>query len=329
MTTRIEAVTFSPGGFPDGVRPQRVSLLGLPSEKGAGTAGTLMGPAALRTAGLPRLLADLGYQVVDHGDLPAPAPAMPAMDPDLAARCLNLAEITGWTRAIEARAHDLAKEGVPVFLGGDHSISMGTIAGLARHCAEIGKELVVLWLDAHADYNTPATTPSGNMHGMSLAYLCGDPALAPIAGPDGLVPLAHGNLHIFGVRSVDRDERRALFRDGVDVTDMRLIDEEGVPALLRRILTGLKGRNVHLHVSLDADFLDPMLAPGTGTTVLGGATYREAHLVMEMIHDTGLLGSLDVVELNPFLDERGRTATLLSELVASLFGLTVLHRQPA
>lgn len=327
--TRSAAVTYSHGGYPDGFRPRRVSIVGIPSEKGAGAAGTLMGPAAMRTAGLPRLLADLGYEVVDEGDMAVPTPVLPEMADKDAARCLNLAEITGWTRAIDAKAHALARTGIPVFLGGDHSISMGTIAGVARRCAETGKDLVVLWLDAHADYNTPATTPSGNMHGMSLAYLCGDRSLAPLAGEKGLVPLRHENLHIFGVRSVDRDERIALHQDGVDVTDMRLIDEEGVPALLRRILTGLKGRNVHLHVSLDADFLDPALAPGTGTTVLGGATYREAHLVMEMIHDTGLLGSLDVVELNPFLDERGRTATLLSELVASLFGLTVLHRQPA
>lgn len=180
--TRSAAVTYSHGGYPDGVRPQRVSIVGIPSEKGAGAAGTLMGPAALRTAGLPRLLADLGYAVVDDGDMPVPAPVMPEMDEADAARCLNLPEITAWTRAIDAKAHQLAREGIPVFLGGDHSISMGTIAGVARRCAETGKELVVLWLDAHADYNTPATTPSGNMHGMSLAYLCGDRSLAPLAG---------------------------------------------------------------------------------------------------------------------------------------------------
>lgn len=322
-------MTMASGGYPRGVRPARISLLGIPSEKGAGTAGTLMGPAAMRTAGLPALLADLGYEVVDHGDMPTPVPVRPAMEPDASARCLNLAEITAWTRAIDARAFELARGGgIPLFIGGDHSISMGTIAGVARHCAETGKDLVVLWLDAHADYNTPSTSPSGNMHGMSLAYLCGDATLAPLA-PMPFPLLKPENLHIFGVRSVDREERRALHEAGVDVTDMRLIDEEGVPVLLRRIVERLKGRNVHLHVSLDADFLDPSLAPGTGTTVLGGTTYREAHLVMEMIHDCGLLGSLDIVELNPFLDERGRTARLLCDLAGSLFGLTVLHRQPA
>ncbi|WP_181704233.1 arginase [Chthonobacter albigriseus] len=322
-------MTIASGGFPRDVRPARVSILGIPSEKGAGTAGTLMGPAAMRTAGLPALLTELGYIVDDHGDMLQPAPVTPAMAADAAARCLNLPEITAWTRAIDAEAYRLARDGgVPVFLGGDHSLSMGTIAGVARRCAETGKELVVLWLDAHADYNTPATTPSGNMHGMSLAYLCGEASLAPLAAT-AFPLLKPENLHIFGVRSVDRDERRALHEAGVDVTDMRLIDEEGVPVLLRRILGELKGRNVHLHVSLDADFLDPSLAPGTGTTVLGGTTYREAHLVMEMIHDCGLLGSLDIVELNPFLDERGRTAKLLCDLAGSLFGLTVLHRQPA
>lgn len=316
--------------FPDRALPERVSLLGVPLEKGAGTLGTLMGPAALRTAGLPQLLSELGFDVVDHGDLAAPAALMPAMAPSDAARCRHLGEIAGWTRLIQERAYGLARDGgIPVFLGGDHSISMGTVSGVARRAAELGKETVVLWLDAHADFNTPATTPSGNMHGMSVAALCGDPALAPLIEGPGVPAIRPSNVHIFGARSIDRDERRALAEAGVNVTDMRLIDEEGVPVLMRRLIASLAGRNVHLHVSLDADFLDPSLAPGVGTAVPGGTTYREAHLVMEMLHDSGLLGSLDVVELNPFLDERGRSARVVADLVASLFGLTVLHRQPA
>lgn len=322
-------MTIAMGRLAEQVRPARVSILGLPSEKGAGTPGTLLGPAALRTAGLPALLSGLGYAVVDRGDLAPPPPVAPAMEPEAARHCRNLAEITAWTRAIDARAAELSRAGgVPIFIGGDHSVSMGTIAGVARHCAETGKELVVLWLDAHADFNTPATSPSGNMHGMSLAYLCGDTPLAQLAAAPFPI-LKPENLHIFGVRSVDREERLALHQAGVDVTDMRLIDEEGVAVLLRRLLDRLKGRDVHLHVSFDVDVLDPALAPGTGTTVHGGMTYREAHLVMEMVHDCGLVGSLDIVELNPFLDERGRTARLVCDLVGSLFGLTVLHRQPA
>jgi arginase len=323
-------MTIGMGGFPEGVRAGAVSLLGVPLELGAGTAGTLMGPAALRTAGLPGLIASLGYPVTDAGDMAEPAPARPDMQPGDAARCRNLDAITGWTRAIAERSYGLAAEGgIPVFMGGDHSLSMGTISGVARRCAETGRDLVVLWLDAHADFNTPSTTPSGNMHGMSVAYLCGDASLAPIAGERGFPVLDPRNVHIFGARSIDREERQALNDAGVAVTDMRTIDEEGVPALMRRFLSTLKGRNVHLHVSLDADFLDPDLAPGVGTAVPGGTTYREAHLVMEMIHDSGLLGSLDLVELNPFLDERGRTARLVADLTASLFGLTVLARQPA
>ncbi|WP_181707821.1 arginase [Chthonobacter rhizosphaerae] len=323
-------MTKHDGGFPNGFRESRISLLGIPSERGAGTAGTLMGPAALRTAGLPACLADLGYIVHDKGDMSAPAPVEPAMDPIAAARCRNLADITAWTRAIHDAAYEMARSGgVPVFMGGDHSLSMGTISGVARACRDAGRELAVLWLDAHADYNTPDTTPSGNMHGMALAYLSGDPSLAPLSGDAGHVPIAPDSISLFGVRSVDREERRALAEHGVEVVDMRQIDEEGIVAPLRRILDRLKKRNVHLHVSFDADFLDPALAPGTGTAVMGGATYREAHLVMEMIHDSGLLGSLDLVELNPFLDERGRTARLVADLTASLFGLTVLHRQPA
>jgi arginase len=305
-----------------------VSLIGVPLERGAGTAGTLMGPAALRTAGLPAMLAALGYAVIDHGDMAAPAPVRPEMTDAAAARCRNLDEITGWVRAIHDRAYALSAAGIPVFMGGDHSLSMGSISGIARRCAETGRPLAVLWLDAHADYNTPATTPSGNMHGMSVAFLTGDEALAPLLGDRPLHPIDPRAVHLFGVRSVDRDERVLLAQHGVDVIDMRALDEEGVPALLRRVLKALP-EDVHLHVSLDADFLDPELAPGAGTLVPGGTTYREAHLVMEMIADCGRLGSLDIVELNPFLDERGRTARLLADLTASLFGLTVLARAPA
>jgi arginase len=251
------------------------------------------------------------------------------MEPAAAGRCRYLGEVAGWIRRVYDEAQAMTREGsVPVFLGGDHSISMGSIAGVGRACAEAGRELAVLWLDAHADYNTPETTPSGNLHGMALSFRTGEPSLRPILGDRQLDPVAPGNVHVFGARSVDPGERDRLRAHGVDVVDMRAIDERGVSALLADRIAGWRARGVHLHVSFDVDFLDPAVAPGSGTVVPGGATYREAHLVMEMVCDSGLVGSVDVVELNPFLDERGRTAVVATELVASLFGRTVLDRQP-
>jgi arginase len=210
-------------------------------------------------------------------------------------------------------------------MGGDHSLSMGSVGGVARYWAERGRELFVLWLDAHADFNTPATSPSGNMHGMAAAFLCGEPGLGDIFGdePHGLI--APQNLTVLGVRAIDPGERRLLRERGVQVMDMRLIDEFGVSVLVRRIVERVRERKGVLHVSLDVDFLDPDLAPGVGTVVPGGATFREAHLIMELLHDCGLVGSLDVVELNPFLDDRGKSALLLVDLVASLFGRQIIE----
>jgi arginase len=267
--------------------------------------------------------------VTDRGTLHEAAPADVAMPAAAAARCRRLPEVAGWVRRIHDQAYEMAQEsGVPLFLGGDHAISIGTIAGVARRCAETGQELAVLWLDAHADYNTPETSPSGNMHGMALAAVAGDQALAPVLGGRKAHPVAPGNIHIFGARSVDPGEKARIRAHGLDCVDMRQIDERGVCAIMEERITRWRDRDVHLHVSLDVDFLDPSVAPGTGTVVPGGATYREAHLVMEMLCDSGLVGSLDVVELNPFLDERGRSAVVMTELVASLFGRTVLDRKP-
>jgi arginase len=308
---------------------QNLMLLGLAHERGAATAGTLMGPDALRTAGLARVLAALGHQVSDRGNLHQAPEAEVDMPEPLAARCRALPEVAGWARRIHDEAHDLAREsGVPIFLGGDHSISIGTVAGMSRRCAETGQDIAVLWIDAHADYNTPETSPSGNMHGMALAAIAGEPSLAPVLGRRRPHPVARDNIHVFGARSVDPGERARIAAHGIDCVDMRQIDERGVVALMGQRIARWRERDVHLHVSLDADFLDPSVAPGTGTTVPGGATYREAHLIMEMLADSGLVGSLDVVELNPFLDQRGQTAVVMTELVASLFGRTVLDRRP-
>jgi arginase len=305
--------------------PARIlAVIGAPIEDGTSVPGTVMGPAALRTAGLIRTLRDLGHEVEDNGDLaleqrmPEPAPA--------AGNARNMARIAGWARLLRGATYAAMQNGrVPIVIGGDHSLSIGSVSGVLQHCGEVGRALFVLWLDAHADFNTPATSPSGNLHGMSAAWLCGEPGLE-IFGDAPRATLDPRNLHLFGVRAVDRGERALLHARGVDVVDMRRLDEFGASVLMRRIIDAVQARDGLLHVSLDVDFLDPQLAPGAGTTVPGGATFREAHLVMEMLHDSGLVGSLDVVELNPFLDERGKSALLLVDLVASLFGRQIIER---
>jgi arginase len=295
----------------------RIAVIGAPIEVGTSEPGALMGPAALRTAGLVRALADLGLAVTDHGDVLPDGPA--------AARGLDA--VAAWTRALSrAVAHALDAGAIPLAAGGDHSLSLGSIDGVMRHCARLGQPLFVLWLDAHADFNTPETSPSGNVHGMPLAALCGEAGFPPLFAEPAPAPLPPSHVHLFGLRSIDTGERALVTARRVGVTDMRTIDEFGVVAPLRRVLDQVSAAGAHLHVSLDIDFLDPSIAPGVGTTVPGGATFREAHLIMEMLHDSGLVRSLDVVELNPFLDERGRSARVLVELVASLFGRRILDR---
>lgn len=304
-------------------QPLALTLVGIPVEEGAGTPGTAMGPRALRTAGLIPALRELGHDVEDEGDA-RPAEVAPlAAAPDNAR---NLPVVAGWSRtARERTAAALRKGRVPVLLGGDHSLSMGSVAAVADHCAAAGRELFVLWLDAHADFNTPVTSPSGNMHGMSAAMLTREPGLDMVLdGPHAAVDPR--NLILYGIRSIDMAERELLRSRGIEVIDMRLIDEFGAAVLIRNVIERVAAHGGHLHVSLDLDVLDPSLAPGVGTPVAGGATYREAHLVMELLHESGLVGSLDVVELNPFLDERGRSALLLVDLVASLFGRQVWSR---
>ena len=302
----------------------RIALLGAPIDVGASMRGTLMGPASLRTAGLVGLLENLGFTVEDHGDMSVRD--LLAGD-DAPPNTKHYAEIQAWSRALSARAYEIARSGaIPVFLGGDHSLSMGSINGVARHWHEQGRELFVLWLDAHADYNTPDITPSGNMHGMSAAFLCGEPGLDRLLGNEPRATIDPGQLDLFGIRSIDPLEKQLVRERKIDVVDMRHIDEFGVGVPIRRVIDKVKARNGVLHVSFDVDFLDPALAPGVGTTVPGGATYREAHLVMELLHDSGVVRSLDIVELNPFLDERGRTARVMVELVGSLFGQQITDR---
>jgi len=303
-------------------RGRILNILGAPIEDGASVAGAAMGPAMLRVAGLNRELAALGYEIEDQGDLSLASPLEPAARSPGLAR--NFERVAAWALLLRERTYAALKAGgTPIVIGGDHSLAMGSIAGVARYASEIGRELFVLWLDAHTDFNTPATSPSGNMHGMAAAMLCGESGFEDIFREGQRALVDPRNLHLFGIRSIDDGERRLLRARGVDVVDMRVLDEYGAAATIRRIIERVGARGGMLHVSLDLDFLDPALAPGVGTPVPGGATFREAHLTMELLSDSGLVGSVDLVELNPFLDERGRSATLLVDLVASLFGRKV------
>ena len=302
----------------------RIALIGAPIDVGTTEPGPAIGPAFVRTAGLAAALRRLGLDVEDRGDV-APGPSVPLAAP--VANAHNLAEVAAWTHALsDAVAGALGDGRLPIVLGGDHSLSIGSIDGALRHCAQMRRELFVLWLDAHADINTPDTSPTGNMHGMPLAVLAGEHDFGGALSRRSPIRLEPSRIFMLGIRSVDPGERALIRTRDIHVVDMRRIDEEGVVAPLRRILDHVATRCGVLHVSFDVDFLDPAVAPGVGTTVPGGESWREAHLVMEMLHESGLVGSLDVVEMNPFLDKRGQTALTIVELVASLFGRTTIDR---
>jgi arginase len=303
----------------------QIALLGVPIEIGASQSGTLMGPAALRTAGIGRILEQLGFDVKDHGDMTVPGAAPAEASSPANARYYE--QVKDWVRQLSARSFELAQSGaIPVFLGGDHSLSMGSVNGVARHWQQQGQPLFVLWVDAHADYNTPHTTITGNMHGMSAAFLAGEPGLDDLLGDEPRASVGAHRIELFGVRSIDPLEKKLVSERRVSIADMRAIDEFGVGVLIRKVIERVRAQNGVLHFSFDVDFLDPAVAPGVGTTVPGGATYREAHLIMELLHDSGLVRSVDIVELNPFLDERGRTARVAVELIGSLFGLQITDR---
>ncbi len=303
---------------------KQIVLVGAPVDEGAGQRGCLMGPDAYRTAGLQETLQELGHSVVDHGNL-SPAEVGSLTPPNRILR--NYRAYVAWTRALHQKAAELGEgPGFPIYLGGDHAMAAGTVSGQARAAAALGRPLFVLWLDAHSDFHTLDSTASGNLHGTPLAFLCGLPGFDDLLGSPLEHTLRPQNVEILGVRSIDDAERNLLVSHGVGVSDMRRIDEEGIGTLLKPFLERVRAENGLLHVSLDVDFLDPSIAPAVGTTVPGGATFREAHLVMEMLHDSGLVTSLDLVELNPFLDERGKTARLMVELTGSLFGRRVFDR---
>ncbi|MGD9866032.1 MAG: arginase [Pseudodonghicola sp.] len=295
-------------------------LIGAPMDCGKRRAGCLMGPDALRTAGLAPALRALGHSVEDIGNL-QPLPHAPDDD---GARLYRLNETVGWTGALRSAARAAMARGLPIFLGGDHALSLGTVAGVADHAAALGRPQFVLWLDAHSDFHTPQSSETGHLHGTPIGYVTGRPGFDGF--PPITAPVPQQNVCLIGLRSVDPAERAALEDSPIRRHDMRDIDENGIARGLAAFLDLVAAQNGLLHVSLDVDFLDPAVAPAVGTTVPGGATVREGHLAMEMICDSGLMTSLDLVELNPFLDERGRTAQLLVELTASALGRRVFDR---
>ncbi|MDH4167624.1 MAG: arginase [Gammaproteobacteria bacterium] len=300
-----------------------IALIGAPTDVGAGARGASMGPEALRVAQLQAVLEAQGLVVVDRGNLSGPP--NPWQPPYGGYR--HLREVTEWNRLVHAAVHaELAAGRLPVLLGGDHSLAIGSISAAAKHCRDTGRKLRVLWFDAHADFNTNVLTPSGNVHGMPVACLCGHgpPELVSIGGRVPAIDPAE--LRQIGIRSVDAGEKRFVHEVGIEVFDMRYIDEMGMRHTLEQALLGVDD-DTHVHVSLDVDFLDPGIAPGVGTTVPGGPTYREAQLCMEMVADTGRLASLDIAELNPAFDIRNRTAEVAVDLIGSLFGKSTLMCQ--
>jgi arginase len=299
-----------------------VSLIGAPTDIGAGHRGASMGPEALRVAGIGEALRARGLDVIDRGNVAGPF--NPWQPPHAGYR--HLGEVVDWNRAVmQAVAAELAIDRLPILLGGDHCLAIGSIGAVARHCRAAGKKLRVLWLDAHADFNTSTITPSGNIHGMPVSCLCGfgPKELTTLAGPAPM--LDKDAIRQIGIRSVDEGERKLVHDVGLDIYDMRYIDEIGMRRAMEEALEGVDA-STHVHVSFDVDFLDPGIAPGVGTRVRGGPGYREAQLVMEMIADTGRLGSLDIVELNPAFDKRNQTGRLAVDLVESLFGKSTLMR---
>lgn len=299
-----------------------VTLIGAPTDVGASVLGASMGPDALRIAGIARALRTLEPDVQDMGNLSGPG--NPQAAPSGGFR--HLAEVTAWSQAVFSAALAALDAGrLPLLMGGDHCLAIGSISAAARHCRLRGRRLKVLWLDAHADANTPASSPSGNLHGMPVACLLGH-------GPRQLTQLAGAapalqarQITLLGVRSVDATEKRFVNAQGIEVYDMRSIDELGMRSVMQAALADVD-ENTHLHLSFDMDGLDPTIAPGVGTPVRGGPTYRETQLCMEMLADSGALGSVDIMELNPALDVRNQTAELAVDLLESLFGKSTLMR---
>lgn len=301
--------------------PPAITLIGAPTDIGASVLGASMGPDALRIAGMAQALRARGLDVIDQGNLAGPPnPQQLAQD-----GFRHLIEVTAWNQAVFAAVGAALADGrLPLLLGGDHCLAIGSISAVAQHCRQQGKRLKVLWLDAHADANTPTTSPSGNLHGMPVACLLGH-GPSSLTELGGAIALQPAQIHLIGVRSVDAAEKRFVNALGIEVYDMRYIDEMGVRKTVEQALLGIDG-DTHLHLSFDMDGLDPDIAPGVSTPVRGGPSYRETQLLMEMLADCGQLGSVDLMELNPARDVRNQTAELAVDLLESLFGKSTLMR---
>jgi arginase len=302
-----------------GRHERRIKILGIPMDLGQKRRGVDMGPSSIRYARLQSALEELGHNVSDLGNIRVPIPEVVEPEDGQRKDMPHLKTIGEVCKRAAATARDIAADGAfPVFLGGDHSVSIGTVSGVAT----IGRT-GILWVDAHADFNTPETSPSGNVDGMPLAALCGlgHPDLVGISG--GGASVRPEDVVLVGLRRVDPEERRLLAEAGVQTYTMKEVDAHGIAKVVDRVLDDLSHlRRVHL--SFDLDVVDPGIAPGVGTPVRGGLTYREAHLLMELLGEAAAITSLDVVEVNPILDEKNKTAKLAVELVASLLGRRIL-----
>lgn len=298
---------------------QNIAIIGAPVDLGAGRRGVDMGPSALRYAGLQEQIEALGYAVRDQGNVLVPL-AEQIEQPRPGEKLRYLSALVRVNQALCEQVYGARAEGrFPLVLGGDHSIAIGSVGGSAR-----GRRLGMLWVDAHADFNTPETTPSGNIHGMSVAALTGrgHPALTELSGAAPV--LQEGDIALLAVRDLDMLEREALRASGIHTFTMHDIDRRGLYAVVEEAITRISANTDGFHVSLDLDALDPVEAPGVGTPVLGGLSYRETHLVMELVAESGHLVSMDVVEVNPILDEGNHTAELAVQFVLSALGKRTL-----
>ena len=304
------------------MRQSQIAIIGAPMDLGAGRRGVDMGPSALRLAGLNEKLASLGYEVQDLGNIVVQQPESQPEGPTNARYLPQIAQSCARLASMVEQAADEGK--VPLVLGGDHSVAVGTVTGISKHFRKRDEKMGLIWVDAHADMNTPESSPSGNVHGMPLACIIG-------LGPDELVclggfsPKVEGtNVAILGLRSVDQVERVNVRGGGVHAFTMRDIDERGLPAVMQQAIEFASHGTAGFHLSFDMDALDPQEAPGVGTPVRGGITYREAHLAMELVADSGKMASMELVEVNPVIDEVNRTALLAVELIMSAMGKRIL-----
>ena len=325
MSDRMEIPGLS-AGMPRGTQglpTRRIRVLGVPLDMGASRRGVDMGPSAVRVAGLEARLEALGHRVTDGGNIRVEIAETQAAGSEKARYLKQIAETC--TRTAEAVVKTLEEGMTPLVLGGDHSVAAGSISGVAEYYRRQGQKIGLLWIDAHSDINTPETSPSGNVHGMPLAALLG-------LGPNDLgnifdysPKISPENTVLIGVRDIDAAERENIRRAGInEVYTMRDIDERGMRAVMEEALRAAGRGTAGYHVSLDMDWIDPEDAPGVGTPVRGGATYREAHLAMEILADHGRLLSFEIVEVNPVIDEHNRTADLAVELACSAFGKKIL-----